>query len=121
MTGADKAALGASLLMLVALYAVCWSGSGPADEVTITAAGKSQVLPLDHARRVIVSGLIGKSIIEIRRGRARFVASPCNGKMCIHAGWLDGAGDTAACVPNGVIVSMAGGDEPSSRYDAINF
>ena len=121
MTHADKAALGASLLMLVILYAACWSGSGPADEVTITAGGKTQVLPLNHDRRVIVNGLLGKSIIEIHHGRARFVASSCNGKICLHAGWLARTGDTAACVPNGVIVSISGDDSPATRYDAINF
>ena len=121
MTGADKGALGASLVMLIALYAVCWSGSESADKVTITATDKSQIFPLDHDRRVIVSGLLGKTIIEIRHGRARFVRSPCSEKICIKAGWLTRGGDTAACVPNGVLVSVAGSNRSSSRYDAINF
>ncbi len=121
MTCADKLALAASLLILMAVYAVCWSGSGPADEVMITAAGRTQTFPLSRDRRITVQGRLGKSIIEIRHGRVRFIASPCSGKVCIHAGWLSRAGATAACVPNGLIISVAGNDTAEVRYDAINF
>jgi hypothetical protein len=118
MTRADKFVLALSLLFLAALYALLWGESGPADEVTVAAGDKTRVFSLHQEQHVAVDGLRGKSIIEIDHGRARFVASPCGSKVCIHAGWLDHAGETAACVPNGVIVSLAGHD---SEYDSINF
>ncbi|MDQ3796482.1 MAG: NusG domain II-containing protein [Pseudomonadota bacterium] len=121
MTAADKIAFATSLLMLMTLYVVCWSGSGLADEVAITAAGRTQVFPLSRDRRIAVHGRLGDSVIEIRSGRARFIASPCSGKVCIHAGWINRAGATTACVPNGVIVSVTGDDAAKVRYDAINF
>jgi hypothetical protein len=118
MTRADKVALAVSLLLLVALYALLWSGNGPADQVRVAAGNKTRVYSLHEDLRIAISGLRGKSVIEVSHGRARFVASPCSGKVCLQAGWLDQAGETAACVPNGVMVSVAGRDE---RYDAINF
>jgi hypothetical protein len=118
MTRADKAVLLGSLLALVALYAYLWTGSGPAEQVSIATSRGTQVFSLQRDRRVRVHGARGDSVIEIRHGRVRFAASPCGGKLCIHAGWLDRAGETAACVPNGVIVSLAGRDE---QYDSINF
>lgn len=121
MTAADKVALVGSLFMLIVLYAVCWSSSGPADEVTITAAGRTLSFPLKRDRRITVHGPLGNSVIELRHGRARFVFSPCSGKLCVQTGWLNRAGDTAVCVPNGVIVSVAGDSRSEGRYDAINF
>ncbi len=118
MTRADKLALIASLVGLIALYWLLWSDSGPADQVTVAARGKTRVLSLGEDQRIAIAGRQGSSIIEINHGRARFVASPCSGKICIHTGWLTSAGDTAACVPNGVILSVVGAD---SRFDSINF
>jgi len=118
MTRADKIALAASVLTLIALYAYFWSASQPAAEITIATTEGTQVFSLARDRHVRVLGRHGDSIIEIRRGRARFEASPCSGKLCVHAGWLERAGDTAACVPNGVILSLAGRD---AEFDALNF
>ncbi len=118
MTRADKAGLTVSLLALLTLYGYLWTGIGPANQVTVTAAGETRVFSLGHDQRIAVSGSRGESIIEIEQGRARFVTSPCSGKVCVHTGWLARAGDTAACVPNGVIVSLTG---HGKQYDSINF
>lgn len=118
MTRADKVALALSLLMLIGLYSHLWRDLGPVDHVTIATGQVTQVFSIDRDQRIVVDGLRGQSMIEVRDGRARFVASPCYGKVCVHAGWLEQAGDAAACVPNGVIVSLAGSNQ---RYDSINF
>jgi hypothetical protein len=118
MTRADKVALGASVMALIALYTHFWIAYEPANEVTIATAEGAQTFSLFRDREVRIRGTRGDSIIEISHGRARFETSPCSGKLCIHAGWLARAGDTAACVPNGVIVSLAGRD---TQYDAVNF
>ena len=74
--------------------------------------------PAWQARTVRVSGPLGETVLEIRDGKVRVIASPCSQKLCIRAGWLEHAGEAAACVPNRVSVALLG-DDP--RFDAMNF
>ncbi|HEX7047979.1 MAG TPA: NusG domain II-containing protein [Gammaproteobacteria bacterium] len=74
--------------------------------------------PAWEDRKFSVAGPLGETVIEIHDGRARIVQSPCRKKICIRAGWLDAAGDVAACVPNRVSIALLGNDP---RFDAINF
>lgn len=74
--------------------------------------------PLAEPRRVRVLGRKGVSVIAIRDGAARFIASPCARKICIRAGWLRDGGETTACLPNGVSLEIVGRD---ARFDSINF
>lgn len=77
-------------------------------------------LPLAQDRRIRVPGPLGDTMVEIRDGQARVLSSPCQGKQCIRAGWLAHAHDSAACVPNHVLVLIpgdAGGD--GKDFDAI--
>ena len=67
--------------------------------------------------RVAVEGRLGASVIEVRAGQVRFNESPCVGRQCVHAGWLSRSGQVAACLPNGVVVEVTGGER---LYDAIN-
>lgn len=118
MTRADKVAFSLSLAMLIGLYSHLWRDVGPVDHVTIATGQETRVFSIEHDQRIVVDGLQGQSMIEVSDGRARFIASPCGGKVCLHAGWLERAGDATACVPNGVILSLAGAER---RYDSINF
>ncbi len=120
ITPADRFLLAAAGLLLLLLYALFWQGSGRASRVEIVPGDGSPPLHLSlyHDRTVEVSGPLGESILEIRDGRARFVDSPCPGKLCVQAGWLAESGATTACLPNRVILHLNGGEE---RFDAINF
>jgi hypothetical protein len=119
MTRADWTALILAAALLPVLYAHYWHSEGPAAEVRITANGQPEItLPLTGKRRFAVHGPLGDSVIEIRDGRVRFVSSPCNGQQCVHSGWLAHAGELAACLPNGIVVSILGRDR---HYDSINF
>ena len=51
-------------------------------------------------------------VIEAENGRIRFVESSCPDKTCVRTGWLDSPGDTAACLPNRVVVTIVGTAEP---------
>jgi hypothetical protein len=72
---------------------------------------------LDTPAEFNIEGLKGISRLRIADGKIRFVDSPCQGRYCIHAGWLSSTGQVAACLPNGVVVEILGGDR---LYDAIN-
>ncbi len=80
--------------------------------------GRRESLALDHDAELTVAGRRGASVIEVRAGRARFLDSDCPQKLCVRAGWLARAGETMACVPNGVSLTLLG-DEPD--YDALSF
>lgn len=85
----------------------------------VTQAGHAHAdYPAWRDRQIVVNGPLGETVIEIRDGRARVLRSPCTRKICLRAGWLDAAGDAAACVPNRVSIALLGDD---ARFDAINF
>ena len=68
--------------------------------------------------QIAVDGKLGESIIEIGGGQARFIASPCTGKQCIHSGWLRRTGSTAICLPNRVTLHIAG---TTNEIDGVTF
>ena len=77
-------------------------------------------LPRNSARiaHLQVHGPLGDSVIEIREARVRFLESPCRGQQCVHSGWLDAAGELAACLPNRISIQLLG---RHPRFDAVNF
>jgi hypothetical protein len=116
---ADWILLAFVAILLPSLYATLWHGSDPGETVRIVAAGHNPVsLPLDRNQRLSVQGAIGTSVIEVRNGKARFVSSPCAGKVCIHSGWLHSGGEFAACLPNRISIEIAG---VHNKYDSLNF
>jgi len=53
--------------------------------------------------------LTGTSVIlEIADGAIAFIQSDCPDQICVHAGSLSHAGQSAACIPNRVAVKIAG-------------
>ena len=62
-----------------------------------------------------VVGPLGVSEIEIGPKGARVIAAPCVHKICMRQGWLQRAGDVTACVPNGLVLRIAG----ASPIDAM--
>lgn len=108
----------AALLVGVA-WASLWRGGGPAEYAELSAPGApARRLALSTDQVVEVAGRIGTSRLEVRDGRVRFTDSPCLGRYCVHAGWLARSGQVAACLPNGVVVEVTGGDR---EYDAVSF
>ena len=96
-----------------------WSGGGtPARLVIESPTGRKEIDDLARGQIIAIQGRLGVSRIEIRDGRARFIESPCPGKLCIHAGWIAQAGDVAACLPNGVVIALQGANH---RYDTVNY
>ena len=55
-----------------------------------------------------VVGPLGVSEIEISSKGARVISAPCVHKICMRQGWMQRAGDVTACVPNGLVLRVAG-------------
>lgn len=45
------------------------------------------------------------------KGRIRFAWADCPDKVCVNTGWLTKPGQSAACVPNRVLVKIVGASE----------
>ncbi len=54
---------------------------------------------------------------QVRRGAIAFILSDCPDKVCIHSGFLSTPGQTAACLPNKVLLYIYGEDGPGRPYD----
>ena len=119
MTRADLILLLLVVCTLPFLYARAWFPDEQASYVQILAGDAEPVVEqLDPDRRLEVSGPLGNSVIEIEEARVRFLESPCQGQQCVHSGWLEAAGELAACLPNRVIIQLLG---QHPRFDAVNF
>lgn len=118
MTRADLLVVIAAIAMLPFLYLKFWS-TAPADQAQVLVGAKTALtIPLSEDRSYTVQGSMGPSVITVENGRIRFSDSPCQGKQCIHSGWLRHGGEFAACLPNRVSVLIAG---TVNEFDAINF
>ncbi len=120
MKRGDYFAIACALVLLPWLYLSHWTNhGGSADEIRIVdGKGNVIVLPLHTDRNVEVPGPLGASLIQISNGAARFTHSPCQGKFCVHAGWLKAGGDFSACLPNRVSLLVA---SAAPRFDSVNF
>lgn len=119
MRTADAIALAALSIWVFSSYLLFWPDQETATNLMIAGPDQSpQAHSLNHDGLIRINGALGPSTIQIETGKARFAASPCAGKHCLHAGWLSDSGDVAACLPNGVMIFLQGHD---SRYDSINF
>jgi hypothetical protein len=116
---ADAVVVALAALLVGAAWASLWSGGGPAEFALITAHGAPvQRVALAEDAALEVRGRLGPSLLEVRGGRVRFVDSPCVARYCVHAGWLSRTGQVAACLPNGVVLEVTGGER---EFDAVSF
>jgi hypothetical protein len=119
MTRADWLLLLIVLGTLPLLYARFWHAGGPANWLEVQAGNAPpQVISLSTGRQLDIAGPLGNSRIEVHDGKARFLDSPCHGKLCVQAGWLEHAGETVACLPNRVTIQLLG---RHPKFDAVNF
>ncbi len=116
---ADAIVVALAALLVGAAWATLWGNGGPAEFARITAPGvPDRELALAEDASFEVRGRIGASRLEIRDRQVRFVDSPCVGRYCVHAGWLSRSGQVAACLPNGIVIEVAGSDR---EFDALTF
>lgn len=115
----DVVVIALAALLVGASWASLWRGAGPAEWVLVTAPGmEARRVAIGEDATLEINGRLGISRIELRDGRVRFVDSPCVGRLCVHAGWLSRSGHVAACLPNGVVVEVRGGER---EFDAVSF
>lgn len=114
----DFLVLALAAALVGASYGMFWAPRVEGDTAVVSVGrGVSSEISLLADDTVPIKGLIGRSLLQVQDGRIRFVDSPCPGRYCVHTGWIDRTGQVAACLPNGVVVEIRGGER---EFDAIN-
>lgn len=57
------------------------------------------------------------AVLLVEKGAVSFARAECKDKICVHSGKLSKRGDTAACLPARVVVSIQNGSK--SEIDAL--
>ena len=108
-----------AVLLLAAALIVVRPGGGPPRTARVQVGGEVvRVLPLHEAARIDVPGPAGVSLVAVADGRARVLASPCAQQICVRRGWLREVGEVAVCVPNRLVVRIAG--EGGRSFDGVS-
>lgn len=109
---------GAVALAALLLLAVLRLGTPPGETAVVTTPGGTVTLPLsaDAERTFTGKGDIPVTV-EVQGGRVRVAHSGCPDQVCVHSGWLSRSGQSAACVPAGIVVQISG--EAGGGIDAV--
>ena len=59
---------------------------------------------------------VGGCVLSVENGKIRFLDADCPDKLCVRSGALSKKGDTAACVPNKVVVII---ENKEKTFDAV--
>jgi hypothetical protein len=107
-------------LLVAAVVAASLPGAagGHPSHAEVTVSGQ-KALSLELARNDIyeVPGPIGVTRIEVRDGKVRILSSPCPRQVCRHGGWIGAPGELLVCLPNELVVRVAG--ERSGGPDSV--
>jgi len=116
----DMLILVSACFLTLWLYTLFWfddTQNGKANTVSVQFANKTPIeYPLDKEQVISIEGKLGKTLLEIKQGKARFIHSSCRNQFCVFHGWLSVSGDTAACLPNQVSITLSGA---FNEFDAI--
>ncbi|EDN65520.1 conserved hypothetical protein [Beggiatoa sp. PS] len=106
---------------LIWLYIYYWIDKRlPTNYALVWVANQSpKQINLQQTKQISFQGAMGESLIEVKKGRIRFIASPCQHKHCIHAGWLTNNGDFVVCLPNQVSIGLYG--TKITQFDGIAY
>ena len=115
----DRVIIILALLLLVGLYWHYWRIPTTSGSYAVIFNHQPQSVSLHQPQILKIQGRLGVSILEVKAGKIRFLASPCQQKQCIHAGWLKTEGDFVACLPNQVSVEVHAQKTPD--LDAIAY
>jgi hypothetical protein len=117
MTFADRLVLYV-LLGLGVVLALTGARRAPGASVLIEGPdGFERVVPLSSSDTIWVPGPLGETVVEVRDGAVRVTESPCPHGLCVRMGKVRSPGQSVVCVPNRVVVTVAGDGDATT--DAI--
>ncbi len=108
-------------LCLAAAIAVCvWcTCRAQGQELCVTTPTEERVYALtDHREETIVGNNGLKLTLVIEDGAAYVHQADCPDQVCVHTGRLTRSGDSAACLPAGVVLTVRG-EKDAAAPDAV--
>lgn len=102
------------LLIVMSVTAIAVFHGRDTGFVKISASGTTELYPLNSEKNISVNGVD----VVIKNGEAYVKNSTCPDKLCVKAGKLSRCG-TAACLPNGVVISLSGAAEKKLYSDTF--
>jgi hypothetical protein len=107
-----------NITAIIVFSLIVYGGNASASVVLIETDSEQWIYSLDEDRVEHIHGKQGDTIVEIKDGKVHIADSPCPDKLCVQMGWLEKTNDWAACLPNGVFVTVQG--ERDDGIDAIS-
>lgn len=79
---------------------------------------KNYIYPIEEDRTLKFQSIIGETTIVINDKKAAIIDSPCKNKTCVEMGNIYKPGQSSACLPNRVMVTVEGEDR---EVDIISY
>ena len=105
---------GILLVLLIALTAFSprfLPASTAGELLTVKTPDSVTEIPLAVDGRHPVSGPLGTAFLVVEKGSAHLENSPCPLKICEAMGSIDRSGEIIVCLPNRIVVKVAGPEE----------
>lgn len=106
------------LLVSVLLIFVLFRGDEKIAVITVDGKEYDKIDLVNAEDAVIHLDTTPAVTLEIKDGKIRFTDALCPDKTCEKTGWLEKSGDTAACLPAKVAVTVSG---TSQSQDGISY
>ncbi len=81
--------------------------------------GLQREVDLQQAQRFTVNGGLGEMTVEVAAAGVRIAVSTCPNQFCVRQGYVSRAGQMLVCVPNHVVIMLAG--ERQNDLDAVTY
>lgn len=104
--------LAGAVVLVAVLGLLILHTAAPGDCVTVTTPTAVCTLPLTADVTRVFTGQNGLTVtVQVKDGQARALCADCPDKLCVRSGWLCKAGQTAACLPAGILIRITGETE----------
>jgi hypothetical protein len=96
--------------VVIASFFFVYAHTGDSSLIHLKGKNGEWIFPTGAVETVNVSGPLGETVVEIKGGSARIVASPCFNQTCVASGAVHAPGQWAVCLPNQVMVYISEGE-----------
>ena len=95
-------------------------GDAPTHAVVTIRGETVAALPLSRDTRLEYEGRVGPVVVEVAAAGVRVAESTCAHRICVGMGEKRRSGEIIACVPNALLVRLAGGRPDDDVPDAVS-
>jgi len=108
-----------TIVVITIFFINTLNNSNSSSFVKIEVVGREYLYPLDRDEDYTFHGEIGDTTVRVLDNTAKIIESPCSNKTCIKIGEISKSGQSSACLPNRILISIVG--DHDNEVDAITF